>query len=105
MFLNKLLTMKNWGYWHHLKVFVLDMPFLKLVNMPLLMKGKFKFATCEHQIYIIFNSNLYNMAKKTRKKKGRTEKNLFGSKFAITKTIHTNENKVCIQSGNVPTSP
>ncbi len=71
MFLSKLLTMKNWGYWHHLKVFVLDMPFLKLVNMPLLMKGKSKFATCEHQIYIIYNSSLYNMAKKLGK--GRVE--------------------------------
>jgi len=27
--LNKLLIMKNWAYWHHLKVFVLAMLFLK----------------------------------------------------------------------------
>lgn len=96
--------MKNWGYWHYLKVFVLDMPFFKLVNMPLLINVKFKFATCEHKIYIIINSNLYNMAQKIRKGKGKMEKNLFGYTFATTKTIHTNENKVCIQIGNVPTS-
>jgi hypothetical protein len=69
------------------------------------MKGKFKFAICEHQIYIIFNSNLYNMVKRIRKRKGRMEKNLFDCKFTTTKTIHIDENKVCIQNGNVPTSP
>jgi hypothetical protein len=38
MLLNKLLIVKNWEYWHHLKVFGFDMPFLKLVNMPLMMR-------------------------------------------------------------------
>ncbi len=36
--LNRLLFVKNWECRHHLKVFVLVMPFLRLANMPLLMK-------------------------------------------------------------------
>jgi hypothetical protein len=39
MFLNKSLVIKNWGYWHHLKVFFFAMPFFKLANMPLLLKS------------------------------------------------------------------
>jgi hypothetical protein len=44
------------------------------------------------------------MVEKIKKKKGRTEKNLFGCMFAATKARHNNEYKVCIQSGNVLTS-
>lgn len=38
MFLNRLLLVKKWECKHHLNVFVLHMPFLKLANLPLLMK-------------------------------------------------------------------
>jgi len=45
------------------------------------------------------------MAKIIRKRKGRMEKGLFGYRFATMKVKHTNEHKVCIQSGNVPIIP
>jgi hypothetical protein len=87
-------------------VSVLDMPFLKICHYATSNeKGKFKFATYEHQIGIIFNSNLYSMAKKIKKKKGRLKKSLFNCRFATIKTKHIGEYKVCIQSGNVLTSP
>jgi hypothetical protein len=44
------------------------------------------------------------MTKKIWQRKDRMDKGLFGSKFATTKIEHTNENKVHLQSGNVPTS-
>jgi hypothetical protein len=37
--------------------------------------------------------------------KGRMEKNVFGYMFTTMETKHTREVEVCIQSGNVPTSP
>jgi hypothetical protein len=50
---------------HHLHVFVLVMPFLRLANLPLLIKrNKNWFITIEHQNYTIFNSIFYNLAKK-----------------------------------------
>jgi hypothetical protein len=38
MFLNKLFIVKNWGYWHHLKVIVLVVFILQFANMPFLMR-------------------------------------------------------------------
>jgi len=76
------------------------------LNMPichLSWKGKFKSTICEYQICMIFNSSLFNMAKKVKKRKGRVGKGLFGHKFATTKVKHINENKVCFQNGNVLT--
>ncbi len=65
MFLNILLLVKNWECMHHLHVFVLVMPFLRLANLPLLIKrNKNWFITIEHQNYTIFNSIFYNLAKK-----------------------------------------
>jgi hypothetical protein len=45
------------------------------------------------------------MAKNIWQRKDRVDKGLFGSKFATTKIEHIDENKVLLQSGNVPTSP
>ncbi len=45
------------------------------------------------------------MAKNIKKRKGRMEKNVFGYMFITMEIKHTCEVEVCIQSGNVPTSP
>jgi len=62
------------------------------------------FATYEHQICTIFNSSSYNMVEKIKKRKGKMDKNLFRYMFATTKAKHSDEDKVCIQSGNVLTN-
>ncbi len=41
------------------------------------------------------------MVKKIKKKKGGTDKKLFGCRFVTMKIKHTNEMKICFQSGKV----
>jgi hypothetical protein len=50
-------------------------------------------------------SSIEACQKKSRKRKVEWKKGFFGYKFATTKAKHTNEDKVCIQSENVVTSP
>ncbi len=55
-------------------------------------------------LYNLQFEQVYNMIEQFKKKKGSVEKNSFGYMFATTKAKHTSEDKVCIQSGNVPIS-
>jgi hypothetical protein len=38
---------------------------------------------------------------KIKKRKGKMDKDLFGYKFVTMEVKHTNENKVCLQNGNL----
>jgi hypothetical protein len=77
-------------------------PFYSLPICHFWWENKVRFITHEHQICKIFNSSLYNMAKKIRKlRKDRVDKGLFGCRFVTTKAKQTNENKGCLQNGNV----
>jgi hypothetical protein len=73
--------------------------------MSLLIRRQVKVSICKHKIYTIFNSNLNNMAKKFRKRRGRVDKCLFGCRFVTMETKHIDENKVNLEFGNVPIGP
>jgi hypothetical protein len=45
------------------------------------------------------------MVKKIKKKKGGTNKKLFGYRFVTMKTKHIDEIEICFQSGKVPIGP
>jgi hypothetical protein len=100
--LKQIVNCEELGILAPFKLFVLAMPFFKLTNMHLWWEVNFRSTTNGQQISIIVNSSLYNIAKKIMKTKDKIDISLFGYRSMTMKVKHTSENKVCLQSDNIP---